>query len=208
MEYSGTPFCSATIISETFVVTASHCLERFNSKEVSIRSGTSKRASGGDLLKIKRFARNPNFSASQLDYDVAVVELEEPMVFNDFRRAVRLADGEPTVGQNLTVSGWGKTTEKGSVAGILQSTSVRVIDRELCREYYKNKVNITERMFCAGADGQDSCGGDSGAPATAGGKLVGIVSWGFGCARATYPGVYANLLNREIRDFIREVSGV
>lgn len=63
-------------------------------------------------------------------------------------------------------------------------------------------------MFCAGAEGQDSCGGDSGAPATSDGKLVGIVSWGFGCARSTYPGVYVNLLNPEIRDFIREASGI
>lgn len=119
MEYSGTPFCSATIISDTHVITASHCLERFNPKEVSIRSGTSKRASGGDLLKIKQFTRNPMFSASQLDYDVAVIELAEPMVFTDFRRAVQLAEAEPVVGQNVTVSGWGKTAVSRLTVAVL-----------------------------------------------------------------------------------------
>ena len=50
-------------------------------------------------------------------------------------------------------------------------------------------------MICAGEAGKDSCQGDSGGPMTCSGKHCGIVSWGYGCAAAGYPGVYAETSN-------------
>jgi len=54
-------------------------------------------------------------------------------------------------------------------------------------------------MICAGvaAGGKDSCSGDSGGPiidATTG-ELIGVVSWGSGCAQAGFSGVYARVGN-------------
>lgn len=55
-------------------------------------------------------------------------------------------------------------------------------------------------MICAGTPGQDSCQGDSGGPLVVNGVQVGVVSWGYGCARPGYPGVYSNIAN--LRGFI------
>jgi trypsin len=58
---------------------------------------------------------------------------------------------------------------------------------------------VSDQMFCAGAreGGLDSCQGDSGGPVVSNvsgtNQLVGVVSWGFGCARELKYGVYTRV---------------
>ena len=65
---------------------------------------------------------------------------------------------------------------------------------------------ITEQMLCAGEEGRDSCQGDSGGPMVTltGGHyaIIGVVSWGRGCAMETAPGVYARVT--QVLDWIQE----
>jgi secreted trypsin-like serine protease len=89
------------------------------------------------------------------------------------------------------VSGWGTTSSGGSLADTLQKVTVPVVTDEVCRGAY-GQSDIADSMICAGLDagGKDSCQGDSGGPFMCGNQLSGIVSWGYGCAVAGYPGVY------------------
>ncbi|KAE8742324.1 hypothetical protein FOCC_FOCC012124 [Frankliniella occidentalis] len=51
--------------------------------------------------------------------------------------------------------------------------------------------------------------GDSGGPLSTGPrKLVGVVSFGMGCGKPGFPGVYTNLAHKDIRSFIKDNTGI
>ena len=95
---------------------------------------------------------------------------------------------------------------------VLQCVGVDFVPRNTCNMGSSYDGAITPGMFCAGVNGggKDACQGDSGGPATTmvGGTriLAGATSWGYGCAQANYPGVYADL--HYFRDWINTNAGL
>ncbi|KAL9707774.1 hypothetical protein quinque_011292 [Culex quinquefasciatus] len=106
------------------------------------------------------------------------------------------------------VTGWGNTQSTSESQVLLRAAYVPTFNQDGCNSAYSVYGGVTDRMICAGfaAGGRDACQGDSGGPLVANGKLIGVVSWGIGCAQANYPGVYARVA--AARDWIRTNSGV
>ena len=102
-----------------------------------------------------------------------------------------------TKGEEGLVSGFGHTEEGGQPAQTLQEANVPVVSEEQCKSSYREIDHL--KQICAGADigGIDSCQGDSGGPfaANVSGRyyLAGVVSFGYGCGRAGFPGVYTRV---------------
>lgn len=72
------------------------------------------------------------------------------------------------------------------------------MDQDVCQQQYiATHLNILDSMLCAGwvEGGRDACNGDSGGPLTdhASTVLVGLVSWGRGCAEPNTSGVYSRV---------------
>jgi len=108
--------------------------------------------------------------------------------------------GMDVSGKMGTVSGFGYLKYQGSQARQLRHTSVKIHSSEECAEMYKSVTHVFngEVMLCAGGEDRDACQGDSGGPLVARDergafKLVGVVSWGIGCATPNVPGAYANI---------------
>ncbi|CAH1247163.1 PRSS12 [Branchiostoma lanceolatum] len=99
-------------------------------------------------------------------------------------------------GSNCSIVGWGKANASDtSFSDVLMEASVPFIPRQECRDRaYGNMV--TDRMSCAGfwEGGVDTCQGDSGGPLLCQQDdrwtVWGVTSWGDGCARPNWPGVY------------------
>lgn len=72
-------------------------------------------------------------------------------------------------------------------------TNVSIIQQSVCKASYRS--GLVEGMLCAGhlLGVTDSCQGDSGGPLVCNNELVGVVSWGNGCAQLGFPGVYSNV---------------
>jgi len=145
-----------------------------------------------DVAKVKIHSK---YNRITYDNDIAILELSEELDLDGYRVAAAKLPiyGQP-ISHKLIVSGWGKLKEDGPLSNALQFVRVMFINNKKCARAYKgfNK----DVMFCAGffkKGGKDSCQGDSGGPISQGKKLVGITSFGNGCARPRYPGVYTKV---------------
>jgi trypsin len=122
---------------------------------------------------------------------------------------IKLTDTEPAAGDLAVVSGWGTlSSESSSLPSQLQAVEVDITSRAVCNNAYAEYGGITINMICGAVPGggKDSCQGDSGGPLVVRNSLVGIVSWGIGCAEPDYPGVYSNVAT--LKSFVTDETGV
>ncbi|RHZ18190.1 hypothetical protein DYB37_007666 [Aphanomyces astaci] len=196
---TGASTCGSSLIAPNVVLTAAHCIGR-GRKFVSIGSHYKSGTNDGERIKVKRFIKHPKYNAGTTSYDFAILILEQPSKFPPVQVSFdTVAPGTPTI-----LRGWGRTSSGGASSQLLLEVGVDSISNEKCAKLLTG-YTVNEAMLCAGGKlGEDSCQGDSGGPLTVESngsvKLVGVVSWGIGCAQKDKPGVYSRI--SIARDFI------
>merc|ERR1719315_145240 len=145
-------------------------------------------------IAVSKVMLHEDYDSWTIENDICLLELESQA---DFSSSVIGSISLPSsmeeypAGTDCTVSGWGTTSEGGSLGKTLMKVTVPVLSDDDCRDAY-GVSEIADSMICAGLEqgGKDSCQGDSGGPFMCGSQLSGVVSWGYGCAEPGYPGVY------------------
>jgi trypsin len=191
---SGFQFCGGTLVTPTKVVTAAHCTASSPDRKTFVVVGRDdKQSKSGTSVPVSKTWVSPTFTAVGNGLDVSVLTLATPVTQKPLPLATPADTALYSPATAATIYGWGSTAENGTPSRFLLSATVPIRDDSYCRSGASNFDG--KLLTCAGYDdgGVDTCQGDSGGPLVAGGKLIGITSFGDGCARAGKPGYYTRV---------------
>ncbi|VVC95342.1 unnamed protein product, partial [Leptidea sinapis] len=224
--------CGSTLISEKYLLTAAHC-SQIPSSDRTVADTRPKIFYNGHRpmdVRIKRIVNHPNYKPPKKYFDIALVETATNVVFTKFIQPACLWSDFDTkkLGAQATLTGWGVIETAGrKTSPELQAAVVDIIDSGLCDRLLRPSCNrhwcgLESHQICAGklAGGVDACQGDSGGPLqvkiplpkTSQGSMhniIGITSFGIGCARPNLPECLeyiSQLQKKDGIDVIRKLS--
>jgi len=190
--------CGGALYAQDIVLTAAHCVG-------ATGPTTSITATAGvvDLQDTSRITRTSTYVYRAPGYnqpsgdDWALIKLNAPITN---QALLPIATTTAYDSGTFTVAGWGAATEGGGQQRYLLKATVPFVTDAQCQQAYGSDLVPSEEI-CAGnwnSGGVDTCQGDSGGPMfrrdDSGAWIqVGIVSWGTGCARPRFPGVYTQV---------------
>ncbi|XP_045768442.1 phenoloxidase-activating enzyme 1-like [Maniola jurtina] len=221
--------CGGVLINHRYILSAAHCvvgeIEKAVGKLTSARLGEYDTQTDIDCAEPNDCADppqeilvhssypNPGFSDRNKNRqdDIAVIRLARRAAYTTYVQPICLIDNRIrlSAGDDVFVAGWGKTLE-GKSSPIKLKLNVPIFTKSECVSKYRTLgADLTDNQLCAGGVfAQDACRGDSGGPLmrkTPSGtwETVAVVSFGYGCGRDGWPGVYTSVSH--YIDWIRDV---
>ncbi|CAH1365736.1 hypothetical protein MTP99_002005 [Tenebrio molitor] len=158
-------FCSGSVISEEWILTAGHCVD--GAQSVRIFAGLVKLDGNvGAVSESTEFFLHEGYNSETLENDIGLVKLNKLLSFDNFLKPITLSEEILDTNVEITVSGWGTTSDdSGVISQMLNYVDLLTITNSECAKAYGDE--IFDGMVCAisGSDSVKSpCSGDSGGP--------------------------------------------
>ena len=197
--------CGGTLVGDTYVITAAHCTDGMRPNNLFVRLGETSLdtsyESYSKTIGVKKIIQHPAYDSSTFANDISILQLKKKISLKDYPniKPACLPHANALFPGEAIVTGWGTVQSGGHLTSYLNEVGVTVFADGNCGSM--NSL-MTEDMICAGLleGGRDSCQGDSGGPLVAADparnnsmSLIGIVSWGYGCAEADSLGIYSEV---------------
>jgi trypsin len=203
LKWNGSHYCGGTLIAPTWVLTAAHCLVDSSGVTYTPEDGDTIGVASYNLdtmsiLGVKQFIAHPSYNQNTTDNDIGLIELDASVT--TVSSTAYDTSHSLTENTQTKVAGWGNMSTTGSsYPDDLREALTPIVDTDTCNGSNSYNGSVTSNMLCAGYmdSTRDSCQGDSGGPLIVDELLVGIVSWGRGCAESNFPGVYTKVQNYE-----------
>ncbi|MFE5541506.1 serine protease [Streptomyces sp. NPDC056492] len=187
--------CGGALYTQQIVLTAAHCVNGSgNNTSITATAGVvDLNSSSAIKVKSTKVLQAPGYNGKGKDW--ALIKLAKPINLP----TLKIADTKAFDNGTFTVAGWGATREGGGQQRYLMKATVPFVSDASCQSAYGSDL-VPGDEICAGLPqgGVDTCQGDSGGPMFRRDDnnawiQVGIVSWGEGCARPNFPGVYSEV---------------